>query len=315
MIPVQLDDRQARVGALTLPLKRIRQRLLWRFSEGGRKTGGHAYAIDDAGRLEIICLEGGVFDPSGMLELLKTADRCLDADGARDMIEWRPPDDESTLLYCDLGALGEILRGRRLHVLDAATGDPPTTWRLPQESFLRRPVAAWARHLLGVRWPERWEAQVLRGRFHGARHGDELVFSGSRYGSLYDDCGQDRTAAVFLSEDGGGSWRELPWRLNPRQTRTPGARWCWPPEELLSVHIDPCLVIKWDDPWIPWTPDNEWLALWAEDQPFVDLRPGRSTAFDSLSWSGTGGPQPRDWVIKGRKRIEPWLRYWFGRKH
>ncbi len=309
MIPVHLDDRQARFGALTLPLERIQLRLLWRFSEDGQETGGHAYAIDNAGRLEIICLEHGVFDQSGMLELLKTVDRCLDTDRAHGWIDWRPPDDDTTSLYGDLGMLGEILRGRRMRVLDAATGHLPTTWRLPQESFLRGPVAAWARHLLGVSWPERWEAQVLRGRFQGARHGDHLVFTGCRYGSLHDDSGQDRTAAIFFSEDSGGSWRELSWRLNPRQTRTPAGRWCWPPEELLSVRVDPFLMIEWDDPWIPWEPGNEWLAIWGEDQ---HLRPDRLTVFADPSSSGS---QPPCWTMKRRTGIEAWLRYWFGRKH
>ncbi len=263
MIPVRLDDSQARIGALTLPLERIRLRLLWRADENSKEAPiGHAYALDAGdGVVEIVTLEHGVIDQQGMLALLKTVDRRLNADEERTWTPWRSPADTKSL-SCDLGALGELLRDRRLHVLDAATGRAPTTRCLPQEAFLRAPVATWARHLLGITWPERWEAQILRGSFLAARRGERLVFTGCRYGSIHADSGQDRTAAVFLSEDGARSWTDLPWRLSERQARSSSGRWCWPPEELLSVRLEPDLVVEWDDPWIVWDPGNEWRATW-----------------------------------------------------
>ncbi len=309
MIPVQFDDRQARIGALTLPLERIRLRLLWRADESNREApGGHAYVLDAGdGAIDIVGLEHGVIDQRGMLALLKLIDRQLDADEDRTSTIWRPPQDNPTV-YCDLGGLAELLRGRRLRVLDAATGRPPTTWRLPPEPFLRTPVATWARHLLGVDWPAHWEAPALCGPFLADRRGEYLVFSGARYGTIYPETGQARIAAVFVSKDAGRSWSELPWRLYTLQdlrdevhlvgdparwpvrsgtTWNPAGRWCWPPEELLSITAQVGPWIEWVDDWIPEGLGNVWQALWSE----------------------------KGWAIKKRPRMETWLRYWFRSTH
>ncbi len=277
MIPVDFDDGQARVGALTLPLGRIRLRLLWRAGESSEEPlAGHAYVLEAGdGTVEILGLVHGVIDQTGMLALLETVDERLDGDRLRTWTSWCAPDDTASL-FCDLGALAELLRDRRLRVLDAATGHAPTTWRLPPESFLRTPVATWARHLLGIDWPERWEARVLRGRFQAARCEERLVFTGCRYGSIHAHAGQDRTAAVFLSEDSGRSWTELPWRLSQRQARSSSGRWCWPPEELRSVRLDGGLVVEWEDPWIDWDPGDEWRARWDGELWHMEKRSGTS---------------------------------------
>ncbi len=283
MIPVRLDDKQARVGALDLPFECIRLRLLWRVDDD-QKPGGHAYVLDDDDdTVTIVGLQHEVIDQQGMLALLGTVDERLDVDEDRNWTIWRPPED-GTHLFGDLGALGELLRGRHLRLLDAASGLAPTNWRLPPESFLRAPVGAWAQDLLGVDWPERWEASALRERFLAARRGHRLAFTGCRYGSIHAGSGQDRTAAVFLSEDAGGTWTDLPWRLSKRQARSSYGRWCFPPEELLGVRFEPELVIEWDDPWILWEPGREWQATWDGE---VWRMKTRSRALALLrSWSG-----------------------------
>lgn len=270
MVPVELDDRQARIGTLTLPFDRVRLRLLWRTE--GDVARGHAHVLcarDDA--IDFVGLEHGVIDQAGMLELLDIVDRRLAADKLRTWTPWSPPEG-GTSVTGDVGALAELLRGRRLRVLDAATGLPPVTWRPPPEPFLRAPVAAWARHLLGIDWPERWEAPVLRGRFLAVSRGPRLAFAGCHYGSKHAGAGQDRTAAVFLSEDGGRAWSELPWRLSRRQAGSSAGRWCWPPEQLLAVRLEPDLAVDWDDPWIDWEPGDEWRAVWEGERWRMEKR-------------------------------------------
>ena len=168
----------------------------------------------------------------------------------------------------DAGALLDGLQGRRLQhqTLMGEEGTDIFSGAFP-EDFLRAPVATHARRLLGdVAWPDALEGQTLRGRFAATRDGDRMALCACRYGSIHADAGQDRTAAVFLSDDGGRTWDELGWELTAIQQGTSSAKYCWPPEQIDRVTLEETVVIEWEDPWIDWEPGTEWRGVWQADQ-------------------------------------------------
>jgi len=160
--------------------------------------------------------------------------------------------------HADLGLVQRMLEGRRFE-LHAADGEPPPAF---PEAFLRAPVRTCIEAALpGVRWPAEWNADQLRFAYGSpatAREGEDAVVCAARYGSEYTRSGQDRTAAVFLSTDGGQSFEELPWT----QHQVPRGQSCWPPETVRPRFENGRLILRWEDPWADWEPGYEWEGTW-----------------------------------------------------
>lgn len=224
---------------------------------------GHAYLFARDDVVECWALQHAKERTAGMVERLN---RWQAAHPESDEVRlrrchWRQPDGPYGF-NADLGHLQRLLRGRAWS-LEAAFGTPPPVF---PESFLRAPVRTRIEAALpGIRWPAEWNSEVLRFAYGSptvARDGDRVVVCAARYGSEYTDMGQDRTAAVFLSGDGGQTFEELPWA----QEVIPEGQTCWPPETIARPRFEEGrLVAPWEDPWIDWEPGFEWEGTWDPD--------------------------------------------------
>lgn len=234
--------------------------------EGGRR--GHAYLCCDRARAGLLLYEHSA-EAAAKEVMMRRHERWQRAHPAtpgqtlRRRTSWRDPSGLWSLTG-DLGEVRELLRGRRLEVLLAPGVEPLPP--LP-EALLRRPITTLiAAKDAALRWPEEWEASVIAPGLPGPlvrREGATVIVCAARYGSRFADVGQDRTAAIWRSDDGGERWDELPWMLGPLQRITSGGRWCWPPEQVLRLSAADPLTIEWDDPWIDWEPGTEWRARWS----------------------------------------------------
>lgn len=241
--------------------------LLWSIDESSPDAiRGHAYLRVDNDEATLLRLVHGDDRTAAMVELLHrfqaTKGRTI-----RDRFFWKPAPESRWTFNMDAGAVLQALRGRRLahRSLLGDEGAGLFDGAFP-EDYLRSPVASHARRLLGdVHWPEELEGQAVCGRFVAARAGARMVLCGCRYGSIHVAGGQDRTAAVFLSNDAGRTWDELGWDLVAEQRDTNDARNCWPPEQIDRVQLDDTLCIEWEDPWIDWEPGAEWRGIWQAD--------------------------------------------------
>lgn len=272
---ISLDEDGARVETLgaepfRLPFREVVLSLLWSLDEGAADAvRGHGYLLDrGSGPLELVRIAHEAADHGEMMALYEALKaRVPPAAGAarlRANTPWTEPTERRWSFTADAGTLAAALRGRVL--LERAGADlnhlaEPTS--LPV-SFLRDPVRSILRELVGeIRWPDEWDASALRPRFVAARSGMTVAVTGCRYGSIHAGAGQDRTAAVMVSEDGGETFDELPWQLDESQRATPAGRWCWPPEQILRVVPGTDgLSIEWEDPWILFDPGDEWAARW-----------------------------------------------------
>lgn len=277
MQTIRLERGGAVIGAEGAPdfhlrLDDVRLRLLWARDEcTPAAVRGHGYVLDrGSGPLELVRLAHGAADHAAMMALHEAvAARVLPAEGLgklRAWTAWHGANDRRWTVTGDLGALSAALRGRALVERAGPDLSVARATALP-ESLLRDPVGAAVRDLVGdVRWPSAWDATTLRPRFHGARRGPVVVLTGCHYGSIHADAGQDRTAAVFCSTDGGQSFGELPWTLSPEQQASPAGRYCWPPEQLDRVILDDDgLTVEWEDPWILFEPGDAWAARWSRE--------------------------------------------------
>jgi hypothetical protein len=176
---------------------------------------------------------------------------------------WREPG-RRWCFHGDLGLARELLEGRALiHELGLGVGAP---LELPQ-AFVRAPISTLVEAELGaVAWPACFEAPHVCVGPRGVvttRAGRAVVVCAARPGSIHDGAGQTRTAALWCSSDGGASWVELGWALEPDQRDTPAGRHCWPPEEIERVTLaEGAPVIEWEDPWIDWEPGHRWRGTW-----------------------------------------------------
>jgi hypothetical protein len=260
--------------------------LFWSYREDtGDALRGHAYLLPGEQRLEFAVLVHSEAATPRMLELLdrwKSLHRA-ESDSGR-QTDWRVPDSEWRLCM-DAGAWQRAVGDRPLSVLQVHGPDAGAVLAGLPLDFLRAPVPWVVRSLLGdVAWPRWLSADVLRPGFAHALSDETLALTACRYGSRHADAGQDRTAAVFLSRDGGRSWMELSWKLPLRQRFTPSGRWSWPPEQIDRVWLAPAggvlaPVIDFEDPWSVFEPGREWRARW---------RPGSE-----------------HWVMEVRKREDP----------
>ncbi len=244
--------------------------------DGGRR--GHAYLHCDGDGARFALYEHSP-DPAAHALMMDRHARwerrhpLTEAQELRRRTLWRYPS-ASWSLSGDLGEVGELLRGRSLSFVFA-----PGIRDLPPlpEALLRRPLATLiGESAEGVRWPEELEAMAVCPGLSGPlvlREGRVVVVCAARYGSRFADSGQDRTAAVWRSRDGGERWEELPWKLGRAQRLSAGGRWSWPPEEIRSLRsVDP-LTIEWEDPWIDWEPGTEWRAEWDPVERRWRMRP------------------------------------------
>jgi hypothetical protein len=244
-------------------------RIFWRASEGNEGPAAHAYLSTESGSPVLLHLVHHADTTPGMQEILKEW-QAIHPDASetarlRAITTWRPPA-SAWSFSMDAGAVEkELTRGelRHEHVLG-----PDASSALSQlpEAFLRAPVSTIIRSLLGdVAWPPDLDASVLRPDFRHARHESDVVVTGCRYGSKHASAGQDRTAAVFWSKNGGRAWQELEWKLPLSQRLTPSGQSCFPPEQIDRVrferlHGELVPVVEWEDPWIAFEPGSEWQA-------------------------------------------------------
>jgi hypothetical protein len=251
---------------LVFSLDQIVLTMLWSCDD----ERGHAHLIDrGSGPLELLRLEHRRVVHDEMMALHAAATARL-APGSPEQLRaqtrWWSPDEPRWSFFVDAGRLQAALEGGGLIHRAAPRFAEPTRWTDLPEAFLRDPVAVWVAHELGeVRWAAALGAAELRPEFHGARAGEWVALAACRYGSRHAGHGQDRTAAVFLSTDGGQRFEELPWELIPAQRSSDAAEACWPPEQIPRLRLFPpaaAVEIEWDDPWIDWEPGTEWMARW-----------------------------------------------------
>ena len=231
--------------------------------EGGRR--GHAYLHCEGDRAHFFLYEhssGGAAKEVMMArhERWQRAHPASPEQELRRRASWRDPSN-SWSIAGDLGEAQAALRNRSMetHLAPGVAPLPP----MP-EAFLRRPMGSLVRAKAGhVLWPEVWEASTISPGLAGPlvlRAGSTVIVCAARYGSRFADSGQDRTAAIWRSEDGGLRWTELPWRLGLLSRISPSGRWNWPPEQVRKLCSADPLTIEWHDPWIDWEPGTEWRA-------------------------------------------------------
>jgi hypothetical protein len=259
------------VAPFVFSLSEVSGLVLWRRDEGtDHALRGHGYLLVRDGAALLVRLSHGVVDHAQMMALHARASALLVPSSGVGKIRawtcWFEPSGRWSFTM-DAGAVEAALCGRPLVDLPGPDRSAPGPSDLP-EAFLRDPVGALVERVAGsVVWPASWRGAELCPRFASARSGDLVVVSGCRYGSVHAGGGQDRTAAVMLSTDGGLTFVELPWTLPLSQRMTPSGQWCWPPEQLDRVHVapgddGPVVRVEWDDPWIDWEPGDEWQATW-----------------------------------------------------
>lgn len=235
--------------------------LLWTEGEGRDDARrGHAYLFARTGELECLSFQHAPDRTPGMVARLRrwqARHPASPAEALRQRCSWTEPDGPYSF-RADLGQVQRLLRGRALVVRSGDDEPPPT---LP-ETYLRAPVRRSIEAALpGARWPERWDASQLRFAYGSpwvASEGGTRVVCAARYGSAYARSGQDRTAAVFLSHDGGQEWEELGWA----QSATPPEQSSWPPETVRPRLENGELALTWEDPWSDWEPGYAFEARW-----------------------------------------------------
>lgn len=248
-------------------------RMLWRSELAGDDgVGGHAYLVVSETDATFLHLVHSPRTTPAMVVLLAEWEAMHPAadeiEQLRLLTTWRPPGELDWSFSVDAGRLETLLEGRSVHHVQLEGPEQSELLtRMPVE-FLRAPVATWVRAQLGeVTILPSWNAATLRPYFQSARSGESLAFSGCRYGSASSSPGQDRTAAVWLSEDGGQSFEELPWVLPQAQRGSPGAALSFPPEQIDRLAFEPtaggqALRVEWEDPWIAYEEGSAWTAEW-----------------------------------------------------
>ena len=244
-------------------------RVLWEHGAGPARVAGHGYLVTSGSGAALLHLIHSAETTPRMIELSDGWERGhppSELERLRRMVSWRAPGESPWGLYMDAGSVEQALAGRTLTHRQVLGPVHAGLFDGFPEAFLRAPVRTLVQAEVGdVSWPEELNAAEVRPYFEHARLGATLVISACRYGSRHADAGQDRTAAVWLSQDSGQSFRELGWQLPVHQRCSPSGLHCFPPEQIDRVILTPGgdparLEVEWEDPWIAFEPGQEWIA-------------------------------------------------------